>query len=223
MDAEGVGLEDYRDCLRDLETVNTLTLGRRPTIRWLERATCSHRRGDRFSLLDVGFGHGDMLRAISAWARRRGLEPCLYGIDLNPRSAATAAAETPSGSGITFLTGDVFDFSPPEPMDFVISALFTHHLTDAEAAAFLTWMEERTLRGWFVNDLHRLAVAFYGFTAISHFMGWHRYIRNDGPVSIARGFRPDDWREIASSAGLDLEAVSIERHFPFRLCIGRIR
>ena len=45
-----------------------------------------------FRLLDVGFGHGDMLRAIARWARRRGIAVDLVGVDLNPKSEAAARA-----------------------------------------------------------------------------------------------------------------------------------
>ncbi len=219
MDADGVPYEEFRDCLRDLSRVNTVTLARRPTLAWLERAT----RGlDRFTLLDVGYGEGDMLRAVRAWARRRGIEAELIGVDLNPWSARAARAATPGGD-IDYRTGDVFAFQPDRPIDLVISSLFTHHLPDEALARFVSWMEATARRGWFVNDLHRLAFPYHGFGLLARLARWHRFVRHDGPVSIARSFRPEDWERTVAAAGLGREAVEIRRVFPFRLCVGRLR
>jgi 2-polyprenyl-3-methyl-5-hydroxy-6-metoxy-1,4-benzoquinol methylase len=77
--------------LADLGRVNRWTLAARPTLSFLRRAT---RGSSRFSLLDVGFGEGAMLRRIASWARGSGLEAELVGIDLNEKSAAVARAAT---------------------------------------------------------------------------------------------------------------------------------
>jgi SAM-dependent methyltransferase len=223
MDTESVGFEEFRACLRDLATVNTLTLARRPTLKWLAHATRDLRRGDRVSVVDVGFGYGDMLRAIHAWCVARGFEPDLAGIDLNPWSAASAREATPSGMAIDYRTGDVFAFAADRPVDFVVSSLFTHHLPDADAVAFVRWMERTAARGWFINDLHRHALPFHGFRLLARLARWHRFVQHDGPVSIARAFRRSDWDRIVAAAGLVPEAVSIDWHVPFRLCVGRIR
>ncbi|HEX2552918.1 MAG TPA: methyltransferase domain-containing protein [Microvirga sp.] len=223
MDTESVGFEEFRACLRDLAVVNTLTLARPPTLAWLARATKGFRPGDRVSLLDVGFGHGDMLRAIHRWCGRRGLVPDLAGVDLNPWSAASAREATPPGMGIAYHTGDVFDFAPARPPDFVVSSLFAHHLADPQVADFVAWMERNAARGWFVNDLHRHPLPYHAFRLMADAARWHRFVRHDGPVSIARAFRREDWRRLVAAAGLEPGAVEIRWHVPFRICVGRLK
>ena len=93
MDSAALDASTYAAVLRDLERVNAVTLAARPTLDFLGRVLAGRRR---FRLLDVGFGHGDMLRRIARWARRRGLEAELVGVDLNPNSAAVARAATPA-------------------------------------------------------------------------------------------------------------------------------
>jgi hypothetical protein len=56
---------------------------------------------------------------------------------------------------ITYETGDVFALDPARRFDVVVSALFTHHLDDAQLVRFLRWMQATARLGWFVNDLHR--------------------------------------------------------------------
>src|SRR5579863_9287240 len=141
MEAPDISEKELTDCLNSLSRANTLTLARPPTLRWLARATRSLPRGASFTLLDVGYGQGDMLRAIHRWATRRGLEPRLTGVDLSPWSATAAAAATDSSWGISYRVGDVFDYAPDEPIDFVVSSLVAHHMPDDLLIRFMRWME----------------------------------------------------------------------------------
>ena len=70
MDDPALDLATYAAVLGDLSQVNTITMARRPTLAFLDRAL---RGAKTFRLLDVGFGDGDMLRAIARWAAKRGL------------------------------------------------------------------------------------------------------------------------------------------------------
>ena len=222
MDTERVSEADFVACLRDLSAVNTVTLARRPTVNWLRRAARGLSAGAEFSVLDVGFGQGDMLRRVHRWATRRGLRPRLVGVDLNPASATAARAATPPGIGIEYETGDLFSIDPARRFDVILSSLFAHHLTDAEVVRFLRWMEASAARGWFVNDLHRHALAYHGFRALSGIAGWHRFVRHDGPISVARAFRRRDWARLLDEAGLR-GAAEVRWYMPFRLCVGRLK
>lgn len=220
MEAPDVRPQDLEDCLVDLAKANTFTLARPPTLHWLAQATKDLPRGAAFTLLDVGYGQGDMLRVIHRWAVRHGLKPRLAGIDLTAESATAAEAATPADMGIRYLTGDVFDYRPVEPLDFVISSLVTHHMTDDQIVGFLRWMEATTRRGWFVNDLHRHPLAYYGFWALSNAARWHPMVRHDGLISVARSFRREDWEGFLAEAGVPGE---IDWVFPFRICVGHIK
>ena len=205
----------YDEVLKGLGRVNRWTFASRPTLTFLARAAAGL---PRFSLLDVGSGEGGMLRRLARWADRRGIEAELTGIDLNPKSEATARTLTPATLPITFLTGDYQDLGR---FDFVISSLVAHHMTDEELLAFLRWMETNSDRGWFVNDLHRHRFAWYGFPLLARLLGVHRIVREDGRLSIARSFRPADWSAILAEAGV--EGARVRRYFPFRLCVERLR
>jgi len=223
MDDPTVDRAAFAACLGDLAKVNAVTLARPPTLAWLDRATNGWARGRTFTLVDVGSGQGDMLRAVWRWARRRGLEPRLIGVDLNPWSEPAAKAATDPAMGIEYRTGDVFQASFQEPVDFVISSLVTHHMSDAQVVDFLRWMEGVARRGWFVNDLHRHWLAFYGFALLARVAGWNRFVRHDGPVSVARAFRREDWERLIAEAGLGGAGLSLRWEFPFRLCVGHIK
>ena len=219
MDAGCTDAADYARCLRDLAQVNTLTLARRPTLAWLAHATRSRQAGEAISIYDVAYGQGDMLRTVSRWGTRRGLRLALRGVDMNPEAADVARAASP-GYELALETGDVLATDPQPPPDYIISSLFTHHLTDAQLVDFLRWMERHARYGWFVNDLHRHPLPYHGFRLLARLMNWHRFVQHDGPVSIARAFRPAEWRRFLAQAGVPGE---IHWRFPFRLCVSRLR
>jgi 2-polyprenyl-3-methyl-5-hydroxy-6-metoxy-1,4-benzoquinol methylase len=217
MDDPALDAETYHQVLDDLAGVNRLTFAYRPTLAFLGRAVAGRAR---FRLLDVGFGDGDMLRAIARWARRRGVAAELVGIDLNTRSKAAAEAATAPGMPIRYLAGDYAELAGGG-FDCVVSSLVAHHMSDEQLVAFLRFMERESAAGWFVNDLHRHWFAYASWPLLASMMGWHRIVRLDGHTSIARSFRPAEWRAL-----LDREALGqarVRRWFPFRLCVERIR
>jgi SAM-dependent methyltransferase len=223
MDTETVTFEDYRDCLKDLATVNALTLTHSPILAWFDRATRNLAPNDPVTVLDVGYGYGDLLRRIYAWSRREGRAVDLVGVDLNPMSEPIAQAATPSGVSIEYRTGNVFDYKPERPIDFVISSQTTHHMSNEELAVFIRWMEQVAARGWYIADLHRHPIPFHAFGALARIARWHRFVQHDGPVSIARSFRKADWEKILHAAGLSPGVAEIRWHVPFRLCVSRLK
>jgi SAM-dependent methyltransferase len=222
MDAPDLGAGELEACLKDLARTNTLTLARPPTMNWLAKAVRPLGVGARFTLLDVGCGHGDMLRAVDRWARRAGLRPNLTGIDLNPASIGLAHAASGSPN-LRFGACNVFDYRPDEPIDFVISSLVTHHMPDALLVRFIGWMEANARQGWFINDLHRHPLAYYGFMALSTATRMDPMVRHDGKVSVARAFVRRDWERYLAAAGLCAAETTISWRFPFRICVGRLK
>lgn len=236
MDADDLPPATYAAVLHDLAQVNTLTMARRPTLRFLAKvqlrlaskklnaafpAIVKHRVGPvHLRILDVGFGDGDMLRAIARWAAKRHVTVDLVGIDLNPNSAPTARAATPADMTIDYRTGDYMDLAG-EHWDIILSSLVAHHMTRDQLVAFLAFMEQHARAGWFINDLHRHGFAYMGYPLLAALMRWHPIVRHDGRLSIARSYRPAEWPPLLAAANIN--GAHVERLFPFRLCVSQIR
>jgi 2-polyprenyl-3-methyl-5-hydroxy-6-metoxy-1,4-benzoquinol methylase len=218
MDNETTSAETYARCLRDLSQVNAITFTHRATLNWLGRITRGLPEGTPLSILDVACGHGDLLRAIRRWANRRGLRPTLEGIDLNPRSAKVAEAATPPEMAIQYISSDVFAYAPAKQPDLIVTSQFTHHLADAELVRFLRWLDAHAGQAWFIADLHRHFLAYYGFPVLARIAGWHRIVRQDGQISIARSFRKEEWQRYLAEAGIP---AGVKWSFPFRYCVSR--
>jgi len=222
MDGEDLSAEEFAAVVADLARVNGLTRARPPTLSFIRRALRGVPKTTPITILDVGFGDGDMLRALARMLRDR-TAVRLIGYDINPRSAPAAQARTPAGLPIDYITGDAFAIDPAERIDFIISSLVTHHMDDAEIVRFLAWMEARAICGWFVNDLHRNIVAYHGFRLLAAVARWHPIVRHDGAVSVSRSFTRADWRALIARAALDRTTVRLRWHVPFRWCLGRLR
>jgi len=225
MDSDATDLDTFRACLTDLAKINRLTLAYRPTLSFLDRLVRSKQLPRRRPLVivDIGSGYGDMLRRIDRWAARRAVAVKLTGVDLNHWSARSAQEATPGDQSIRWVTANVFDYHPDEPPDVIVSALFTHHLDTPSLVRFIAWMEANAALAWFVNDLHRHPVPYYAFRLASRALGFHYFVQHDGPVSIARAFVAADWRDMLARAGVASGAADISWHFPFRLCVERVR
>jgi len=191
MDSAELPDEAYAALLADLARVNGWTMAARPTLAFLAR-----------------------------WAAARGIAAELVGIDLNPRSAEVASTATDPTLPIRFRAGDYADCAG-EGWDVVTSSLVAHHMDHAQLVAFLRFMEAESARGWLVNDLHRLRLPHLGFPLLARLMGWHRIVREDGTLSIARAYRPAEWAPILAEARIT--AAHVKRVFPFRLCVERLR
>ena len=216
MDADDLDAATYADVVGDLAQVNRVTMAARPTLDFLARGTDGM---TSFRLLDVGFGDGDMLRRIARWAKRRGIAAELVGVDLNPRSELAATAHTPADFAIRYVTGDYAALAGGR-WDFVISSLVAHHMTHPQLIAFLGFMAAESQRGWMINDLHRHRFAYWGYPILARLAGWHRIVRLDGTLSIARSYRPAEWPPILAEAGVP---ARVYRAFPFRLCVEHLR
>lgn len=218
MDGEDISFDEFHDCLVGLERINSLTLAYRPTLQWLHPWL---ENSERIVVLDAASGGGDMLRQIAKkWPDRAapGMGCSMVGVDLNPWSKKSAESR-PMFPAISYETADVFEFEPDQPIDIVISSLFTHHLTDKQIVDFMRWMDSTAEKGWFINDLHRHPIPYYFIKGATALFSRNRLIRNDAAVSVARALTVADWQRLIKEAGLDGH-VRVQWFFPFRICVS---
>ena len=53
-------------------------------------------------------------------------------------------------------------------------------------------------RGWFIGDLHRHWLPYYGFGVLAWLARWHHFVLSDGRISIARSFVKADWQRLVA-------------------------
>lgn len=208
--------------LRDLARFNGIMQGHRPVLHWLERATRNIPPDRPLVILDIGCGYGDLLRAIRQWASKRSQAVRLIGIDLSDQVIEVARSVTPQDQAIEYHVADIFEFTPSHPIDFVVTSLVTHHLSDAMIERFLRWMEGNARRGWVIYDLQRSIVPFYFIALAGLLLRLHPVVVYDGRISVARSLTKVEWEARLRAAGISREAVDL-RWFMFRFAIGRLK
>jgi len=215
--------EEYSRAAQDLEEVNFLTLGYRPTRRFLERAVQKAGQGP-LHVIDVGCGHGDGLRWIYRWAKHKKIPLRLTGVDINPYAARLSRecdrlARIPEGS-IARITADAFAAEFEEPVDVALSSLFAHHLSDAAIVELLRWNEATARVGWMVNDLRRSPRAAIGFKWLTRLIGSCPMVKHDGAVSFRRALSMEEWGERCEQAAVPANVVDVGLG---RLCVERMK
>jgi 2-polyprenyl-3-methyl-5-hydroxy-6-metoxy-1,4-benzoquinol methylase len=222
LDGADLNPADLERVLRDLANFNQTFLGHYPLLRWLGHAVRASRNGAPLTIVDVGCGYGDLLRAIRRWSRRRRLDLNLIGVDLNPETIRVARAATDPADRIDFQAVNVFDLGSTTPIDLIISSLVTHHLSDHEITEFLRLMERTARRGWAICDLQRSRFLYHFIGLASRVARFHPMITHDGQLSVARSLRRAEWEQRIAEAGISSADASIH-WFMFRWLIGRLR
>lgn len=209
--------KEIRENLRDLERLNRCFGGVRTVLVHLGRIVGAPSQNP-ITILDIATGGADIPRAICRWARRRRLPVAIEAVDRSDQVLTAAAEWSIDFPEIRLRQAQ----APPLPypdrsFDYVIASLFFHHLTEAEGTLLLREMARVARRGLLVNDLLRSRLACLLTAMTTRLLSGNRLTRHDGPMSILRGFRPEELRRMATEAGLT--DVRLSRHLWFRIAL----
>ncbi|QQS40506.1 MAG: methyltransferase domain-containing protein [Acidobacteriota bacterium] len=209
--------EEYDRFLEDIRKVNRYA-GDSRALRNSLINTLKASDTDRFRILDIGAGSGELLREIARYSRKAEKKAHLAGLEINERSARSILEESKAYPEIRAVRGDALRLPfRDRAFDYVISSLFAHHLTDRQIVMALKEMGRVAGREIFLIDLHRHPAAFAAYKVFCSVFGISQLVRQDGSLSVLRGFKPPELLDLAKEAGFD--DARIVRSFPFRLIL----
>lgn len=202
-----------RDTLDKLETINRLLGGNSVTIKGLKKILLKSSKTKTITIVDLGCGHGDILRDVAKFGRKNSYKFKLIGIDANNAAIDYAKALSKDYPELSFETIDVFseDFKK-QTYDVVLCTLFLHHFKNNEIIPFLKSTVQKASIGVIVNDLHRHKLAYYLFKMIGLFIK-NKMVREDGLTSILRAFKRNELETILTKTGVNF---SIQWKWAFR-------
>ena len=168
-------------------------------------------------LIDVGTGSGLAAARLAAAAARGGVSLRVVGVDrklthlaLGRRLGVPQLRVVASAEALPFRSS---------ASDWVLSTLLWHHFDLPANRGILAEACRAARRGAIVVDLrHSLAAAALARVLLPA-AGAGRIAREDGYVSLARAWSPDEVRRAASGVNTGWTIAELRRRFPFRFSL----
>ena len=209
LDDPAIPFEDIRRNMQELNFINTWLGGHAITLTGLETLI---QQPKPLTICEIGCGGGDNLAAMERWCQKNKIPATFIGVDINPFCIDVAAKRLPTGTKL--IASDYKDALFDQPPDIIFSSLFCHHFTDREMVKQLQWMQANARLGFFINDLHRHSAAYYSIKVLTKLFSKSYLVKNDAPLSVARGFTKKEWEQLFNLAGIS--NFSIQWKWAFR-------
>ncbi|MCF8254562.1 MAG: methyltransferase domain-containing protein [Bacteroidia bacterium] len=195
LDGEGIPQADLYQNLKELDTINTLLGGHAVTLKGVK--TFGLRKDKTYTILEIGCGGGDNLMAIAKWARKEKLQLQLIGVDLKKDCISYANEHCKEYPEISFICSDYRDLKKnSKTYDLIFSSLFCHHFSKTDLKELMQFKKEKSDLGYFINDLHRHAIAYYSIAFLTQLFSKSYLVKNDAKLSVWRGFKRNDWQDL---------------------------
>jgi Methyltransferase domain len=236
MDLPGNPKELLVEDLRNLRIINRYLGGYRGVMKGLKLLV--RRDGmNRFSLLDVGTGSGDIPKVIVRWAWNQGIEARVVALEPEPVTARVAATLTQEQinppfipllqrgkegdfrrCGILVVRGDGMapPFSPAS-FDFILASQMLHHFTEEKVIAQLKTWSRLARRAIIVSDLVRHPMAYHGIRLLTKLFTHNVMTLTDAPLSVQRAFTMAEWHELFRRA--EIGPFQLFSIFPYRVLV----
>lgn len=202
LDRNDIPFDDIKRNMQELDFINRKLGGHDITLDGIVALIKNQMAfNSRLTVVEIGCGGGDNLRAIRNWAERIHLPVQLKGIDINPECIAYAMQQK-RNRGIEFVVSDYKNVSFEQRPDIIFSSLFCHHFTEDELVFMLQWMKQNSRVGFFINDLDRHWLAYYSIKLLTKLFSKSYLVKNDAPLSVQRGFKRQEWNDIFHQANI---------------------
>ncbi len=206
--------EILTDALDKIAKINHLLGGNKVTLQGVAQLL-KESPNKTIRILDVGCGNGDMLRTLAKYAKDKNHIFQLYGVDANPFTIKYAQSLSTHFPNISYHCEDILkDAIDKDQYDIIVCTLTLHHFKDHEILKLLKDFSKQCSLGFVINDLHRHAIAYYLFNLLCFLFRLNDMSREDGLVSILRGFKKSDFIKYAKQ--LQFKHVVLKWKWAFR-------
>ena len=214
LDNEDIPFADIQQNMKELNVINGYLGGHRISIEGIKKILQTFSADQPIIVCEIGCGGGDNLKAIEKWFITHAIEASFIGIDIKPECIEFARQQYPALNARWIVSDyEAVHFNHSKP-DIIFSSLFCHHFVNEAIVKMLQWMKANTTRGFFINDLHRHSLAYYSIKIITRIFSGSYLVKNDAPLSVARGFKKKEWQKLIMDAGIS--NCSIQWKWAFR-------
>ncbi len=191
-----------RDTLDKLGSINKWLGGNRITFNGIAQLLKGLPKDKTYTIIDLGCGHGDILRLVADFGKKKGYNFELIGIDANQDAIDYANELSANYPELSFRNEDIFSEEFQEiNYDIALTTLFLHHFKEDEIVTLLSSLSNKATLGIVVNDLQRSEIA-YGLFKLLGVVFSNHMIKQDGLTSILRAFKREDLEGISKKLNL---------------------
>jgi len=213
LDSDDIPFPDIQRNMQELGFINTWLGGHKITIAGLKQFIGNKKE---IIVCEIGCGGGNNLAAI-AKALNGKVSLKSIGIDIKQECIDFAKQNPANNYPVEWIASDYSKVSFSQKPDIIFSSLFCHHFTEEELKTQLQWMKANSRTGFFINDLQRHTLAYYAIKWLTSLFSRSYLVKNDAPLSVARGFTKKEWENILSAAGIS--GYKIQWKWAFRYLI----
>ncbi len=219
MDDLAISGEVVDQTLRELDTINRLLGGNQISISAFKKMVSGN---SQFTFTDLGCGGGDIMMAMARWSRKKKLDASYIGIDANPNIINYARKNASHYPEVRFEAINILSesFRSLKP-DIIHCCLFTHHFSNQELVSLLRQFRQQARLGVIINDLHRHSLAYWSIKILTRVFSRSSMVRNDAAVSVARGFKRNELKQILLEAGIQQYQLRWKWAFRWKLIFYR--
>jgi 2-polyprenyl-3-methyl-5-hydroxy-6-metoxy-1,4-benzoquinol methylase len=193
LDSDNIPFAHIRKNMEELNFINRYLGGHQITLDGFRMLA-----GKRKELVvcEIGCGGGDNLVAICNWCNKRNIKLECIGVDIKKECIDFAETRSELTAVAKWITSDYKTVQFTTRPDIIFSSLFCHHFANEELILQFQWMKENSQIGFFINDLQRNAIAYYSIKVLTKLFSSSYLVKNDAPLSVARGFFKKELEQI---------------------------
>lgn len=201
--------------LRELNTINKRLGGNQISITAFKKFS---RQKEKLVLADLGCGGGDIMAEMAKWSKKNNRRASFVGIDANPHIVGYAKENTQAYPEITYKSINIFSEEfRKQDFDVIHCCLFVHHFTTEELITLFKQFKSQAKSGVIINDLHRHPLAYWSILILTSLFSKSSMVKNDASISVARGFKKRELKNILKEAGIEKYQLSWKWAFRWKL------
>ncbi len=183
---------------------NASQIGIKELLKKTPRSSC-------LKILDAGCGASDIVLPIQKFCSQLKI----FGLDINLRTCSYAKNHSPI---LNITCGNILKVPfKNNSFDMAHASLFFHHFKEKEIKYIIKELMDAVNYGIIINDLRRSVIAYLGIKVLTFLFSQSKFVRNDAPLSVKRGFAKNELLKILKELGI--KSYRIKRMHLFRWLI----
>lgn len=212
MDDPDCSTKELFNTYRQFSTINAMISGWKHIYRTRIKPRVDSKNS--ISVLDIGFGGGDIPLKLAKWARADNIKMEITAIETDPRAIQFVdTIDTPNNISFEHISSSGL-LKNRKRFDIVISNHLLHHLRPPEFDTLLAEAKKLSTKAVFFSDIERSDIGYVLFNLFARPVFRSSFITHDGLTSIKRSYTLQELRQAVPADW------NVERKVPFRLILS---